>query len=410
MAGDAFGKNSITVKEARAIIQASVRLKAFEEADLGDALGRVTAEPVTSRVTSPPFDVSAMDGYAVRSKDVSDVGISLPLSGVSKAGLIEVPDLQPGTCMRIFTGAPVPIGADAIVIQEDAERAGETVRFLAAAKDGLHIRKAGLNFGLGDQILQAGRTLTARDIGLLAAAGYDAIPVRQRPRIAVLSTGDELAVGGTAASQNAIHDANRPGLMAAIRAWGGIPIDLGIAGDDDEAIISALSSLDADLLVISGGASVGDHDRVRPALQTLGLSFDFWKIKMRPGKPLMSGTLGTTPVLGMPGNPVSALVCSYLFLRPAIAAMTGAQDTGPDFENARLRGAIPKTGDRDDYLRAVVTFDDGVMYVEAFDQQDSSMLYLLAQSNAFLFRPAGALAAEAGETVKVLRLETVPGF
>lgn len=162
MAGDAFGKNSITVEEARALVRASVHLKGTEKVDLGDALGRVTAEPITSRVTSPPFDVSAMDGYAVRSADVSDAGILRRLSGVSKAGLIEVPALEPGTCMRIFTGAPVPTGADAIVVQEDTERAGDNIRFLVVAKDGLHIRRAGLNFGLGDEIIEVGRSLTAR--------------------------------------------------------------------------------------------------------------------------------------------------------------------------------------------------------------------------------------------------------
>lgn len=189
MAGEEFGKSSLTVEDARALVQASVHLKGVEHIDLDDAIGRVTAQPMTSRVTSPPFDVSAMDGYAVRSRDVSAPDTTLPLSGASKAGLVEVPVLEAGTCMRIFTGAPVPWGADSIVIQEDTERTGDDVRFLAAASRDLHIREAGLSFAFGDEIIRRGRILTARDIGLLAATGHRSVPVYQRPRIAVLSTG-----------------------------------------------------------------------------------------------------------------------------------------------------------------------------------------------------------------------------
>lgn len=405
-----FGKSAIGVDEARRLITVEIRCVEDEVVSLSDALGRVSAASVKAMVTSPPFDVSAMDGYAVRAAEVSSAGMALRLVGVSRAGIPAVPTLATGTCMRIFTGAPVPIGADAIVIQEDVDADGSRVVFRVKAEAGLHVRKAGLNFSVGAEIVPAGRVLTARDIGLLAAAGHDRIAVRRRPRIAVLSTGDELAANADAGGPGRIFDANRPALIALIRAWGGEPVDLGIAGDDDGAITAALSGLKADLLLVTGGASVGDRDRVRPVLQALGLSFNFWKIRMRPGKPLMSGMLGTMPVLGLPGNPVSALVCALLFLEPAICALTGRRADGPTFETARLSAPIGKTGERDDYLRAVLTVDDAGLSVEAFPQQDSSMLALLASANALLFRPAGAPPAAAGETVKVVRFDVLSGY
>lgn len=405
-----FGKSTISVEEARALINSGMRLVDMQEVALLEAHGRVAAAAVTALTRSPPFDVSAMDGYAVRTADVPQAGVALHISGSSKAGVPTVPTLAAGTCMRIFTGAPVPSGADAIVIQEDVEPAGDRITFNAAAVDGQHIRRAGLNFEKGDAIMEAGRTITARDVGLLAAAGRLTVAVRRRPRVAVLSTGDEVAASVADAGSGQILDANRPALTALIRAWGGEPIDLGIAVDHDVAITCALKGLDADLLLVTGGASVGEHDRVRPALQALGLSFNFWKIRMRPGKPLMFGTLAGLPVLSLPGNPVSALVCSLLFLKPTITAMTGGDDSGPRFENARLIAPLARTGNRDDYLRATVQMEDGVLAVEAFPQQDSSMLALLARANALLFRPAHAPPALAGETVKVIRLDATAGY
>ncbi|MFC5386956.1 gephyrin-like molybdotransferase Glp [Aquamicrobium segne] len=405
-----FGKNTISVKEARHLINCSMRLTGTQELALPQAHGRVLANAVEALTQSPPFDVSAMDGYAVLAADVPEAGVVLPMSGASKAGVAMVPTLQRGTCMRIFTGAPVPHGANAIIIQEDVEAKGRQISFNEVAIEGLHIRKAGLNFSKGEQLAEKGHLLTARDIGLLAAAGHASVAVFHRPRIAVLSTGDEVAASMADAASGQIVDANRPALLALIRAWGGEAIDLGIAGDDDAAIVSALDGLEADLLLVTGGASVGEHDRVRPVLQALGLRFDFWKIRMRPGKPLMFGTLGAMPVLGLPGNPVSALVCSLLFLKPAISVMTGGEGLGPEFENARLMEPIDKTGNRDDYLRAMVEMADGALAVRVFAQQDSSMLAVLARANAFLFRPAGAPPADAGEMVKVIRLNMVPGY
>jgi len=403
-----FGKTSISVDEARTLITSGLPTISSERVQLDDAFGRTSANDVHSLVTSPPADVSSMDGYAVRVQDVPLPGIELRLVGASKAGLNVVPTLEPSTCMRIFTGAPIPINADAVVIQEDVSAEADIIHFRAAATPGANIRKAGLNFQKGRRVLEGGRVITARDIGILAASGHNSVEVRRKPRIAVLSTGDELAEGH--GGDLSIFDANRPALSALVRAFGGTPVDLGIARDDDASIASSLTGLDADMLVISGGASVGDHDRVRPLLQSLGLQFSFWKIRMRPGKPLLFGQLGDTPILGLPGNPVSAVVCSMLFLQPAIAAMLGGEVSGPTFENAVLSAPIGKTGERDDYLRATCTFRDGELLIEAHKQQDSSMLAVLAESNALLFRAAGAPPADTGDVVQVVRFDTIPGF
>lgn len=402
-----FGRSSLSVGEARQEILTSIATVGSVRVPLDEAAGRILAETVRSQVSSPPFAVSAMDGYAVAAGDLSAAQPVLPKSGEARAGSAPARHV-PGTCMRIFTGAPVPEGADTVVIQEDTVDNGDTVAFRTSSGPGANIRRAGLNFEPGTVLADEGRMLTARDVGLLASAGIEEVVVARRPRIAILSTGDELREG--AATADAIRDANRPALRALVRSWGGEPVDLGIAPDDDAAIERALSGLSADLLVITGGASVGDHDRVRHVLGKLGCSFDFWKIRMRPGKPLMFGRLGAIPVLGMPGNPVSAMVCSLLFLRPAMAKLAGRADEGAPVENARLLGAIGRTGERDDYLRAVATVVDGELSVEVFAQQDSSMLAVLAQANALVVRPAGSPAAEAGAIVSVLRFDHVPGY
>lgn len=400
----------LEVSEARRIILSGLPLMRSEQVALDEAFARTSARSVKARVTSPPFDVSAMDGYAVRFADVPTPGVILPIRGESRAGTQPVPVLAPGSCMRIFTGAPVPDGADSIIIQEDTAAAVDGIRFTEAAVERQHIRRAGGNFREGDICVEDGRVLTARDLGLLAAAGHSMIDVRKQPRIGVLSTGDELARWSRHAGPGQIHDANRPALKAAIRAWGGVPVDLGIAADDPQAIADAVRGSAADLVVITGGASVGDHDHVRPALESIGLRVDFWKIRMRPGKPLMFGEIMGLPVLGMPGNPVSALVCALLFLRPAIAAMVGAT-VEPAFEKALLMAPLKQTGPRDDYLRAEISIGPGGgLGAKPFAAQDSSMLGVMAQATGLIMRPAGAPAAGIGEFVSVLRFDSVGGF
>jgi molybdopterin molybdotransferase len=403
------GAGLIEVDEARARIIASLPLLRTESVNLDEALGRVAARSERARMFSPPFDVSAMDGYAVRTFDVPDAGISLPLLGESRAGASPIPVLKSGTCMRLFTGAPIPAGADSVIIQENALPDNGNILFTAAAVLGQHVRTKGGSFRLNDTCLENGRTVTARDIGFIAAAGHSAIEVVRRPRIGVLSTGDELARWSRKAGPGQIHDANRPALKAAIRAWGGTPVDLGIAPDDPGAIADAVKGSASDLLVITGGASVGDYDHVRPALETIGLRLAFWKIRMRPGKPLLFGEIFGLPVLGMPGNPVSALVCALLFLRPAIAAMMGTSAELP-LETARLLAPLGPTGERDDYLRARIVSRPGGLEVEPFGVQDSSMISVLAQSNGLIRRVANAPSAEAGEYVDIVRFDLCAGF
>lgn len=405
-----FGQTSIGVYDARQLINSGMRQMSSERINVASAIDRVASATVPALISSPRFDVSAMDGYAVRSGDFSGPTTMLRIVASSKAGGGVPAAIEPYSCTRIFTGAPIPPGADSIVIQEDAEVFGDHVRFLSSPQPNQHVRTMGLNFRRGQAIVQVGRTITARDIGLLTAAGHEFIDVRQRPKVGVLSTGDELSEPSEGEQAGKIFDGNRRALLAAVERWGGEPHDLGIVGDDDAAIAAVLSALDVDLVVITGGASVGDHDRVRPVLEMLGASFDFWKIRMRPGKPLMFGMLNEIPVLGLPGNSVSALVCALLFLQPSIEVMTGGSGSGPVLENATLSEALGKTGDRDDYLRSAVRHIDGALFVEAFDLQDSSMLSILAKSNALLFRPALAPAAEPGEIVKVIRFDGVPGF
>ena len=400
----------LDVDAARERIISALPLLRTEQVLLDDAMGRVLAKPERARVDYPPFDVSAMDGYAVRTFEIPDAGLSLPLSGESRAGTTPIPVLKAGTCMRIFTGAPVPAGADSIIIQEDTESADDgRIAFSVPAVLGEHVRSKGTSFRTGDICAEEGRVLTARDVGLLAAAGHAGVDVYRRPRIGVLSTGDELARWSRKAGAGQIHDANRPALKAAIRAWGGTPVDLGIVPDDPNAIAEAVQGSASDLLVITGGASVGDHDHVRPALEASGMRLAFWRVRMRPGKPLLFGELFGLPVLGMPGNPVSALVCALLFLRPAIAAMTGSSAV-PAFERAILLAPIGTTGIRDDYLRARVGYGPGGLTAEAFTVQDSSMLAVMAEATGLIRRRAGASAAAAGETVEVLRFDLSGGF
>lgn len=408
--GAAVLTDTMSVAGALELVVSGVRPLGKETVELEAALGRVTTAAVKALINSPRFDVSAMDGYAVSSADVAVPKTVLRLSGESRAGGPATITLDSMTCMRIFTGAPIPTGADAVVVQEDVDTDLGYVRFPVATIKGQHVRKKGLNFAIDGTVIPAGRRLVARDIGLMAAAGHSSVSVTRRPRVAILSTGDELARNDEIAAAEQIYDGNRPALMAAVIAWGGVPEDLGIAGDDDTAIRAALVDVDADMLVLNGGVSVGDHDRVRPALKAMGLSVDFWKVNMRPGKPLMFGSLHGIPVLGLPGNPVSALVSALLFLRPAIAAMLGSAASGSDYENARLTRPLGPTGPRDDYLRASLSLSEQGLVVEPFEEQDSSMLAILSAANALLVRPANSPVANAGELVKVLRFDVLSGF
>ena len=316
--------------------------------------------------------------------------------------------LGDGECARIFTGAPLPPGADSIIIQEDSERSadGASVTFTEAATRGRWVRRAGLDFSEGEVLLTAGRRLTARDIGIAAAMNRPWLSVHRRPRVAILATGDEIAMPGDPVGPNQIVSSNGPALAAAVRADGGEPILLGVALDDRESLARlAAGARGADLLLTTGGASVGDHDLVAEVLGEQGLDIDFWRIAMRPGKPLMFGTLGDTPMIGLPGNPVSTLVCYLVFVRAALQQLAGdpAAERGPTTARARLSAPLPENDRRQDYLRAVATPDSsGVPAVLAFETQDSSMLSRLAAANCLILRAPHAPAASEGDLVEII--------
>ena len=400
-----MSQSLMPVVDARQRILADLPTMASEQVALTEAHGRVLAENMAARVTQPPLAVSAMDGYAVRAKDMADVPVDLTVVGAVPAGCLFEGTVKPGQAVRIFTGAALPDGADAIVIQEHTARDGDTVTVNEGVECGRYVRKAGLDFERGDILLTAGTILTARDIGLAAAMNHPWLQVRRRPQIALLATGNEISLPGEDLGPTSIVSSNTFALEGLIRAAGGDPITLGIA-PDDKAAISALAegAQSADMLVTTGGASVGERDLVQDALADIGLELDFWQIAMRPGKPLMFGRLGPVPMLGFPGNPVSSTVCGVLFLKPALAQMLGTGETEPIFETATLGVDLGKNDRREDYLRATLSSAGDTLVATPFGKQDSSMFSRLAASDCLVMRPPHAPAAKAGDPVAFVRL------
>jgi molybdopterin molybdotransferase len=346
-----------------------------------------------------------MDGYAVQAASAF-AGAALQMVGAAPAGHPFAGEVGPGQAVRIFTGGFVPPGADAILLQEDAEEAGGQVRVKEAVRPGRWIRRRGLDFAEGETLLPAGRRLSARDIGLAAAANHPWLTVHHRPRIGILATGDEIALPGEAIPAGGIVSSNAHALAALVRAGGGEPLVLPIAPDDRDAIAAAAAAARAcDLLVTTGGASVGEHDLVQQALGPEGFALDFWKIAMRPGKPLIWGRLGATPVLGLPGNPVSALVCGVQFLVPAIAGLSGLPAAAPETVLVRAGAPLAENDRRFDHLRASLTTDrDGRPVATPFPVQDSSMLKTLARAEALILRPPFAAALPEGAEVPAIPL------
>ncbi len=395
----------LSVDEARARILAGLAPTGIEQLMLDAAFGRVTARAVPARLSNPPADISAMDGYAVRAADTA-IGSRLVATGTAPAGHPFAGRVDPGTCVRIFTGSLMPDGADTVLIQENATRDGDRVTVSESVVAGRHIRRLGQDFAAGDEVLPAGRRLGARDIGVAAAANQPWIACRRRPVIALLATGDEIALPGEPIPPGGIANSNTPMLAAVVRAAGGEPLSLPPARDRIEAVAASLDGLRCDMLVTIGGASVGDYDLVQAGLATRGFEVDFWKIAMRPGKPLMHGRIGGTPVLGLPGNPVSALVCAVLFLLPAIARLSGDNIEQPEIETARLGAPVPVNDHRADHLRASLSRDaDGTHLVVPFPRQDSGMLRRLALSEALVLRAPHAPAAAAGDRARIIRLD-----
>jgi molybdopterin molybdotransferase len=398
----------ISVEEARRRLLAPLRPLGAEQVAVSEAAGRVLAEDVVARRTQPPWDGSAMDGYAVRAADVAKVPARLKVVGAVPAGQAYAGIVGRGEAVRIFTGAPMPEGADAVVIQEDTEREGDIVVVREAAPAGHYVRPAGLDFRAGEVGLRAGRRLSARDVGLAAAMNRPWLMVHRKPRIAILPTGDEVVLPGDPVGPNQIVSSNGLALAALVAQCGGIALQLPIAPDDADALQRiAGAAVGADLLVTTGGASVGDHDLVRDALGASGLALDFWKIAMRPGKPLMVGRYRDTPMLGLPGNPVSSLVCGLLFLKPAIERLIGLAALDAPPLKARLAIALPANDRRQDYLRATLSrAADGRLEARPFDKQDSSMMSLLARSDCLVVRPPEAPAARAGDSVDIVLLDS----
>ncbi len=352
-----------------------------------------------------------MDGYALRSEDVGQFPLRLRKIGESRAGAHFPGTMQPGACVRIFTGAAVPDGADVIALQEDAEEQDGEVLIREAAPKGRFIRRAGLDFSEGQTLIPKGKVLSARDLGLLASSGHGEVPVFRRPRVAILSTGDELVPPGAVPGPDQIVCSNGLALAATVASWGAEAIDLGIAVDEVGAIAAAADrARGADILVTSGGASAGDHDLVRAGIAERGFVPDFWKIAMRPGKPLMFGMIGPLPVLGVPGNPVSALVCAVLFLRPVLKKMLASASLEPTFDKARLGSAMGANDEREEYARArLERAADGGLIARPFSAQDSAMQRALAEAGALIRRKPFAPAAPEGAEVEIIRLDTAEG-
>jgi len=398
----------ISVEEALARVTGNVSLLGSETVPVGEAHGRVLAEEVVSRVTQPPADVSSMDGYAVRAADLGDPPTKLKRVGESAAGGGFTGQVGAGEAARIFTGAPVPAGADAVVMQEDTEAAGDEVTFNVTVTPGNFIRPKGLDFAEGAVLLPAGRVLTARDVGLAAAMNVPWLQVRRRPRVAILATGNEVVMPGDPVGPAQIISSNSVALAAYVRALGGEPVNLGIAGDTvDQLRAKMAASAGADVLVTIGGASVGDYDLVGQVLGDEGLDLTFYKVAMRPGKPLIFGQLGRTAVLGLPGNPVSAGVTSMIFLRAAMAVMLGTEDGALGSRGALLGRDLKENDRRQDYLRATLAHDaEGNLVATPFDKQDSSMLALFAQADCLVIRPPHAPAAKTGDRVEIIPFQT----
>jgi len=398
----------LSVDEARARIIAPLRPVPAEVVALPDAWGRVLASPVIARLTQPPADMSAMDGYALRASD-GLAGARLKVVGHAPAGRPFAGPVAGGGTVRLFTGSVVPDGADAVLPQEDVERTDDWITVQEPAQPGRHIRRAGQDFRQGDTLVPGGTRLGARSIGLIAAGNHPWVHVHRQSRIGILATGDEVVLPGEPVGAGGIVSSNAHALAALVRAGGGVPVVLPIAPDDPAAIASVADRLAGiDLLVTTGGASVGEHDLVQASLATRGFALDFWRIAMRPGKPLLFGRLGGVPVLGLPGNPVSAFVCAVLFLLPALARLAGLPDGGLPATEARLGAPVAANDHRADHLRATLAADSaGGLVATAFGHQDSSLLRLLAGAGCLILRPPHAPALPAGAAVPVLRLDTL---
>jgi molybdopterin molybdotransferase len=397
----------ISVDEALAQIFARIPAPRSERVPLREAHRRVLAEPLIASHNQPPFDSSAMDGYAVRTSDVVP-GRPLKLAGTAQAGARFVGMMSPGQCVRIFTGAPLPIGADAVIMQEEATASGNLITFKSSPRIGQSVRRQGNDFSRGQRLLEPGLALTPAMLTLAASANRPELSVTRRPRVAILATGDELVPPGTSPGPDQIIASNSAGLVALLSADAESVLDLGIVPDDkaklEQALLHAFDQ-GVDLLVTTGGASVGDHDHVREGLIDLGVELDFWKLRMRPGKPLMFGSRGRTLIFGLPGNPVSAMVTATVLLRPALRQMTGHTDPFWPRLLLPLATGLGANGPRRHFLRGVLGRSElGFLEVTPIAETDSAHTSSLAQADALIIQPEDDPGRPAGDFIDVIPL------
>ena len=401
-------RNLLSVAEAlQRVLDHAVPLPAAE-VRLADAAGLVLAYPLTARRTQPPADVSAMDGYAVRAADIANAPARLKVIGEVAAGRPFAQTLGAGEAARIFTGGVMPQGADAIVIQENTKRDGDVVEIEKASPKGRHIRVKGLDFAAGDELFPAGHRLTARDLALAAGMNHPLVPVHRRPKVVLFATGDELVAAGSEPAPGQIVSSNNYAIAALARAEGAIVEDFGIVGDrldDTVAAVRRARDSGADILVTSGGASVGDYDLVQKAFTSEGMALAFWRLALRPGRPLMNGRLGGMHVLGVPGNPVSAFVCSFLFLVPLIRRLAGRSDLNHETESAKLGVELSENDERADYLRATLARGPDGLVATPFPVQDSSMMLPLAKADCLIIREPYEPAAKIGDFCRIVKFE-----
>ncbi len=405
----------VPAAEALSIILQGAAPAGEETVAIGEAAGRILSRDLTALRTQPPFPSSAMDGYAVRGADIASVPVKLVLIGESAAGSAFPGSVASGQAVRIFTGAPVPKGADTVVMQENTRAEPGSVTILVTAATGKSVRKAGLDFQRGDTLLSAGFVLDPQRLSLAASMNHASVPVWRKPFVAIASTGSELRLPGAEPGPDQIIASNGFGLAAIVRRSGGEVLDLGIVRDDRSALTAAFTRAlerGADLLLTLGGASVGDHDLVLPVLRDLGATFHFSKIALRPGKPLLAGEIvhggRTVRILGLAGNPVSSLVAGNVFVAPLVAAMAGRNSGRSHPVPAVLGCDLPANDERQDYLRASASRNrEGQLEVTPFGVQDSSMLAALVRADVLLVRPAGAGPARAGDPCSVILLREI---
>jgi molybdopterin molybdotransferase len=377
-----------------------------ETVALVDAMGRALAKDIAAKRDQPPFLASAMDGFAVRHADLQQTPTTLNVVGVSAAGKRYTGKLKKGQAVRILTGAPVPGGADTVIIQENVSVEGACIVIHEVPEAGKNIRFKGLDFKSGSVLVQSGQMIRPRLIGLAAAANAGHVVVHRKPRVTLFTTGDELVMPGKKPNADQIVSSNSLTLQAFADKWGAQVHNLGIIKDSPRAIRAAITKgLQSDILLTTGGASVGDHDYVQSCLQDCGFKIDFWKIALRPGKPLMFGHRGSTVVLGLPGNPVSAIVCARLFLRPFILKMLGLPDAEESLF-AEVMAPLPANDGRQDFIRAKLErSSEGLRFATPFARQDSSMQRVLAEAGCLIIRPPHAPAAKAGDKLPILKFE-----